>query len=247
MKISVIMQVYLGSYPGSRTFAREKFVRAINSFLAQTHPDKELVIVADGCVFAKKIYKAVYSNNPLVKFAWIAPPQQKMYEQVQDGKTYYRGYPKSVGVQHATGDIICYLDSDDILLPSYLFTLHSFWLEIPLDIKWASNTLRVVNLKLLGMEDAAEYKNAYSDHGVDLSPYGITEDFFVNVCVPLGKINAATYNLSHRRDISVEWKDTVEMNEDIVFVKTLQETHGAGVRLMIPGYVVCHYRAGWDC
>ena len=248
MKISVIMQVYLGTYPGSRSFAREKFVRAINSFLAQTHPDKELIIVSDGCVFAREIYKVVYSTNPLIKFVWIAPGNRpsKMYE-IQDGKSYYRGYPKSLGMKHATGEILCYLDSDDIMLPTYLFTLHSNWLEIPSEIKWASNSLRIMNLKMLTMENAGEYKGVFSDQGVNLSAYGIAEDFFVNISVPLGKINGASYNLSHRRDVTVLWEDTQEINEDVTFVKRLQETHGAGVRLMFPGYVVCHYNKGWDC
>ena len=48
MKISVIMQSYLGEYPGARSNPKYKFVRAVNSFLLQKHPDKELIIVSDG-------------------------------------------------------------------------------------------------------------------------------------------------------------------------------------------------------
>lgn len=246
MKISVIMQVYLGDYPGARTFARAKFVRAVNSFLSQTHPDKELIIVSDGCVFAKQIAEAVYGDNSLIRFVWIPPEDRKMYHERQ-GKVFYRGLPKARGLQHATGDIVCYLDSDDLILPTYLFMLQSAWTEIPHEIKWASNALRIMNLKMLDMSNAGEYKAVYSDQGIDLSTYGITEDFFVNICVPLGKINGASYNLSHRRDVSVTWRDTEDVNEDVSFVKTLQDTHGQGIRLMIPGYVVCHYRGGWDC
>jgi len=247
MKISVVMQVYLGDYPGSRILAREKFVRAVQSFLSQTYPNKELIIVADGCVFARQIYETLYADNSLIKLVWIAPDaRRKMYED-HEAKTYFRGSPKALGVEHATGDIVCYLDSDDLILPTYLFTLHAHWLDIPMEIKWATNSLRIMNLKLLTMKDAGEYKAVYSDHGVDLSTYGIRDDFFVNICVPLGKINAATYNVSHRRDLTVVWKDTWGTNEDVLYVKELQDTYGQGVRLAIPGYVVCHYREGWDC
>ena len=57
MKISVVMQSYLGDYPGSRKDSKNKFVRAVSSFLRQTHEDKELVIVSDGCEDTKKLYK----------------------------------------------------------------------------------------------------------------------------------------------------------------------------------------------
>ena len=36
MKISYIMQSYLGEYPGSRADSIEKCIRAINSFINQT-------------------------------------------------------------------------------------------------------------------------------------------------------------------------------------------------------------------
>lgn len=241
------MQTYLGDYPGARTHAREKFVRAVNSFLSQTHPDKELIIVADGCAFAKRIYELVYTSNPQIKFVWIDPEQKKKtYERI-DGKLCFRGYPKSIGLKHATGDIVCYLDSDDIILPNYLFTLHSYWADAPEKIKWASNTLRIMNTKLLAMKSAKEHKSIYSTQSVDLSFYGIHDDFFVNICIPPDKINCATCNLSHRRDITMTWEDTVGVNEDVEFVKRLQKEYGSGLRMAVSGYVVCHYVNGWDC
>lgn len=246
MKISVIMQTYLGDYPGSRSHAREKFVRAVNSFLAQTHPEKELIIVSDGCAFAKRIYELVYTSNPAIKFVWIDPEQKKKTYEKSDGKLFFRGYPKSVGIQHSTGDIICYLDSDDIILPNYLFTLHSYWKDMPDKIKWATNNLRIMNLKLLSMPNAKETKTVYSTQSVDLTPYGIQEDFFVNICSLPTQINCATCNLSHRKNIDITWEDSVGINEDVRLVKRLQEL-GGGTRVSIPGYVVCHYVGGWDC
>jgi len=244
MKISVVMQVYLGDYPGSRTASREKFVRAIHSFLAQTHPDKELIIVSDGCAFAKRIYELVYTSNPLIKFVWLDRASPRMYEKL-NGRRHFRGYPKRIGVEHATGDIICYLDSDDIILPNYLFSLNAYWSDFPETIEWVTNTLRIMNLKMLQLE-TKDHKGVLSTQSVDLSAYGVAEDFFVNICVPPNQISCATYNLSHRRHVKARWQDTVNEHEDVDFLKQLRENH-QGTRISVAGYVVCHYKDSWDC
>lgn len=247
LKISVVMQVYLGSYPGSRSFAREKFVRAINSFLAQSHPNKELIIVSDGCVFAKHIYELIYTSNDKIKFVWIDRNEaRKMYEPA-DGKLYYRGYPKAVGCQHATGDIITYMDSDDIILPDHLFALNGIWSATDDKIKWGTNCLRVVHSKYLEMTTTTEPKYIASYKTVDLSPYGIYDDFIVNICCRYDQLSCATYNISHRKDIGgIVWQDSVGINEDIAFVNKLQKAYPAGMRIMTPTMVICHYRNVWD-
>jgi glycosyltransferase involved in cell wall biosynthesis len=247
MKISVVMQVYLGDYPDSRTHAREKFVRAVHSFLAQTHPYKELIIVSDGCPYAKRIYELVYTSNPLIQFVWVEPDPtrtQKMYNLV-NGQRFFRGEPRGIGLKHATGDIVCYMDSDDIMLPNYLFSLNAFWTDLPSDIDWASNMLRIFNLKFLTAE-TKDHKGVYTNQTIDLSTYGIHEDFFINICAKPTQVSCATYSLSHRRNIKAQWKDTNDGNhEDVDFQAELAKHH-KGTRLYIPGYVVCHYSKLWD-
>ena len=63
MKISVIMASWLGA---KRPHLDKKFVRAVNSFLKQTHEDKELIIVSDGCQITNKLYEEHYKMNPIV-------------------------------------------------------------------------------------------------------------------------------------------------------------------------------------
>lgn len=247
MKISVIMQVYLGEYPDARTRPREKFVRAVHSFLAQTHPNKELIIVADGCPYTKDIYESVYTSHPQIRLVWVEPDparQQKMYTLVE-GRRFFRGEPRGIGLQHATGDIVCYMDSDDILLPNYLYSLNAYWTDLPTDIEWASNMLRVYNLKFLQAQ-TKDHKGIFSNQMVDLSTYGIHEDFFVNICALPTQIHCATYSLSHRRNVKAVWKDTIgATSEDMDFQAELAKHH-KGTRLHIPGYVVCHYTKLWD-
>jgi glycosyltransferase involved in cell wall biosynthesis len=246
-KISVIMQVYLGDYSHSRTNSREKFVRAINSFLSQSHPNKELIIVSDGCVFARKIYELIYTSNDKIKFVWIdRNDSRKMYDR-KGNELYFRGYPKSVGLTHATGDIITYLDSDDIMLPDHLFTLNSFWTTADDSIKWGSNSLRVLHSKYLDMDLPYEPKYIASYKAVDLSSYGIYEDFFVNACSKYNEISCATYSLSHRKDIGgITWEDSINKTEDTHFVSKLQAKYPDCLRISTPTMVVCHYRNGWD-
>ena len=246
LKFSVIMQVYLGDYPGSRSYAREKFIRAINSFLSQSHPNKELIIVSDGCVFARKIYELIYTSNDNIKFVWLdRTHSNKMYNK-PNGKTFYRGMPKAIGCEHATGDIICYLDSDDIMLPDHLFALNSFWSSADEKVKWGANNLRVMNAKFLEMELPHERKDVFAYKTVDLSSYGIYEDFFVNMCSRNNELSCATYNLSHRKEVKIPWKDTEGINEDTVVVQALSKLFPNPLRICTPTIVVCHYKNGWD-
>ena len=71
MKISVVMQVYLDEYPGARSKPKEKFIRAVNSFLNQTYENKELIIVADGCPFTPEIFYTNFHQNPQIKFIYL--------------------------------------------------------------------------------------------------------------------------------------------------------------------------------
>ena len=68
MKISVIMPSFLSQYDGCAKNREQKFIRAVDSFIAQTYNDKELVIVADGCLKTKNLYEQLYSKNPDIKF-----------------------------------------------------------------------------------------------------------------------------------------------------------------------------------
>ena len=50
MKFSVIMASTLAEYGGAASRRDEKIVRAIDSVIAQTFTDWELIVVADGCM-----------------------------------------------------------------------------------------------------------------------------------------------------------------------------------------------------
>jgi glycosyltransferase involved in cell wall biosynthesis len=107
-KVSVIMASYLLPYPGSATNRDKKFLRAVNSFKKQTYQNKELVIVSDGCPLTIELYNKYFSNESNIKLIQI--PKQELYS----------GGMRNIALDLVDGDIISYLDSDDILGPNHL-------------------------------------------------------------------------------------------------------------------------------
>lgn len=122
MKISVIMPSYLHEYqtgPHKSASNREfKFRRAVDSFLTQSHEDSELIIVSDGCEITNKIIEEEYSSQ-IYSGAIIL---EKMEKQEQ-----FSGRVRARGVELATGDLICYLDTDDIFGIDHLKTIDTYY------------------------------------------------------------------------------------------------------------------------
>jgi len=102
-KVSVIMASYLLPYPGSASNRDKKFIRAVNSFKKQTYKNIELIIVSDGCQITIDLYNKYLINDKNIKLIQI--PKQQLYS----------GEMRNIAFQLADGDIISYLDSDDIL------------------------------------------------------------------------------------------------------------------------------------
>lgn len=112
LKISVIMGVYLGDYPGAATDREGKFCRAVDSFLGQDYQKKELVIIGDACPIAEKNYREQYSQYKNIVFFNLEKKQP-----------LYSGELRNKGLELATGDLICYLDSDDFIGTKHLTSI----------------------------------------------------------------------------------------------------------------------------
>jgi glycosyltransferase involved in cell wall biosynthesis len=107
-KVSVIMASYLGPLLGKTTNPNQKFIRAVKSFLSQTYENKELIIVADGCDITERLYNENFSTYNNIKFVKI--PKQPPYG----------GETRNAGINIADGEIISYLDNDDVLGKQHL-------------------------------------------------------------------------------------------------------------------------------
>ena len=112
MKISVIMPVNLSPYTSgafkSASNPEDKFVRSVLSFIHQSMSGNELIIVSDGCDISEAVYHGVFSAHPRIKFKKITkqPP--------------FSGKVRQTGLDIAKGDIVCYLDHDDMFGGSHL-------------------------------------------------------------------------------------------------------------------------------
>jgi len=102
MRFSVIMPVYLGDYPTRGANPEYKFKRAVDTYLLQEFKDSELIIISDGCEKAKGIWAEHFADNNKIKFEMIS--KQELFS----------GKVRQQGMEIAEGELICYLDADDI-------------------------------------------------------------------------------------------------------------------------------------
>lgn len=116
-KVSVIMPSFLGDYPNAASNREDKFLRAVASFMNQTYKNCELIIVADGCEKTKHFYYThiVPSKHPGIKYTWM------------DKQRQFSGAVRNCGIMIADGEIICYLDTDDILEPTHVEKIVEAW------------------------------------------------------------------------------------------------------------------------
>ena len=83
--------------------------RAVDSVLAQEYGHWELIIIDDGSTDDTKSYIVALNNN-------------KIRHTYQENKG--RSAARNLGIEQADGEYVCFLDSDDELLPSYLSFFH---------------------------------------------------------------------------------------------------------------------------
>jgi glycosyltransferase involved in cell wall biosynthesis len=62
-KISVITPSYLGEYENCASDRENKFIRAVNSFIANTYENKELVIIGDSCDITERLLTENFSKE----------------------------------------------------------------------------------------------------------------------------------------------------------------------------------------
>jgi glycosyltransferase involved in cell wall biosynthesis len=247
IKISIVMQVNLGDYSDSRSDAIHKFHRAVESFSNQIYKNTELIIVADGCLRTQQHYNRSYKNDPSIRFVFMDRKDGSMeMRQTKEGDPvdykYYRGFARKLGVAAATGDVITYMDSDDILAPEFTMTLMLIYNQDP-DNDWWINTSWYDNHSaewpdsetMYAIQDSDQVKLNYIDsewRAVKLKP---------------GKIVLSPWLLMHRNNLNVYWRDTYGIvSEDADFNKRLREMYPKGVAYSRPIYVRCHMPNYWD-
>lgn len=200
LKISVVMPVYLGEYEGCADNREERFKSAVMSFLANTYPNKELIIVSDGCDIAEKIYNAclVYDNIVFKKI-----PKQPLFS----------GNVRAEGVKLATGELICYLDSDDNIGKFHLQTIvNNFTTKPALDWVYYNDIIYKPNQQPITRET----------HLV------------------LGFVGTSA--IAHRSDCNVSWQCCDNYNHDWLFIQKLMAYSNSYIKIFGATYYVCHLK-----
>lgn len=224
MKISVIMQSFLGDYPGSRSNPVYKFHRAIESFLMQDYEDKELIIVSDDCSITLEEYQKEWSQCSSIKsIEGIGTPGR------------WDGNLRNLGIEAAEGEWITYLDSDDIIIPSRLTNLYNFTQMYP-----DANTIFVDGKELYPIEADPTKKVSGSVKVLD-KEYKYIEANIIRE-FPGNKeagVRFYTARISHRKDVKSEWPVRGKRGEDGEFSRMLIK-EGNYYTVDDPSYLICH-------
>ncbi|MGB3653465.1 MAG: glycosyltransferase, partial [Rivularia sp. (in: cyanobacteria)] len=128
----------------------EQFIgKAIDSVLNQTYENIEIIVVDDGSTDNSRKIIDSYGDRIIPVFK----------ENGGQPSNYNAGFASS------KGDIICFLDSDDIFLPNKVSRIVSIF-ESYKDIGWCFHSLQLINDsdKLLGATTTVNYKSAECDY-----------------------------------------------------------------------------------
>jgi len=220
LKISVVMPVYLGNYSfankGESSSNKDiKFLRAVDSFLQSYYNNKELIVVSDGDYAVEnilnrlKMHRLEYFTS-CVKFVMVE--KQANVARV-----------RNEGLKHVTGDVVCYLDADDVIDRSHLSDIgQKFHTE---DIAWAywNDHLGLPDKKLMLCKGSEKkHVNCYQ------RPVYLKEGYIGTSC------------FAHRKSTQFNWEDA-PYSEDWLSIHKWLIVPALRYTKIEAGYYVCHF------
>lgn len=209
VQISVIVPVYN---------AQDYLCRCIDSIINQIYTDLEVVLVDDGSKDnSAQICKEYERKDHRVHF----------FHTENYGVTHAR----QIGIQKSKGTYVCFVDSDDYILPSYLLNLYNAIIKTNADISYAANSEGEVDncqyIKSLlrntcdwGLPYKLYRKRLFNHDTLDISPsINVGEDLVANLRLcknPLKIIlihcDGYVYfknpeSVTHTRNLSLEYEE----------------------------------------
>lgn len=206
------MASFLGDYEFAATQRVHKFHRAVESFINQSYENKELIIVSDGCDITIS-EAAKYSNHHNIKVFR------------SDKQPLFSGKIRSIGCYLATGEIICYLDSDDFIGVNHLkqivesFKYHS-------DVDWVY------------FDDSIIY-------GFNPTNNEILSVAKRNVDLHFGTVG--TSSIAHKKLYDISWEGCDGYGHDWLFIQKMINLKKPHVKIKDCEYFVCHIPNQVDC
>ena len=208
--MSVVMPSYLGDYEGAAGDRREKLIRAINSYNMQSHLNRELIIVSDGCDETVDVAKQFNVNGDIKV---IKLPKQPRFS----------GKLRDEGVKAATGEVICYLDSDDTIGVNHLKTIEDKFYHND-DLQWVYYN----DFIFVGAGRPSLMKDVQLEHG-----------------------SIGTSSIAHRKEIygkaknlfgrsRITWKGCDGYGHDWTFIQRLMAHDLNHEKIYGCEYIICH-------
>lgn len=194
------MPSYLNEYESSSKDRVNKFYRAVESFLKQDYVQKELVVISDGCDITDEVVKK-YKNNENIKHIRV------------EKTGAFIGSVRQEGIINSTGELICYLDTDDFLgETNHLSNIVSVFTEN--DVDWF-------------------YMNDYFGDGVHI-------DGVMKTMLSFGVIG--TSSIAHKKDIKATWLNCDGWGHDWTFINKLMQEHPKYIKFNAGSYRICHMK-----
>ena len=196
--------------------------RTIDSLLAQTYPDTEIVVVDDNAPDspARADTEALmkkYQNHENVVY-------------VQNEKPLGGGPARNEGIKASHGDYITFLDDDDIYLPEKVDTQLSFMLKNDLDMSFTDVFIHNADGKLV------EYRrHLYVD---DCSNEALFRQHILHSLCP-----TSTYMIKRSFILSTDGFRPVPMGQDFMLMWDMLE-HGAKVGYFPVSYIIQYLHDG---
>lgn len=233
ISISVIMMSYLDHYPGARSNPIERFHRSIRSFMMQTHSEKELIIVSDGCQKTIDEYNKHWSDVPFIKLI-----------ECSKSKFKWPGSQRQIGINNATGDWICYLDTDDVIHPTHLSNIEYTIRRNPgIEVMLNRGYARLLKDDELDLSIIPVVLNNMTIDMPEIKNYRELSDIYNYVEINFSLIPKVSdvYGSSrtmHRRDIPIKCIDSNTRGEDVRYSNMLKSLEH--ILINTPTYIVCH-------
>ena len=258
--ITWIMQVYLGDYNGSPKDHSKKFKRAVKSFLNMKDPATQLIIASDGCHLAHEIYFSDFSKFDNIKYVFMEKTSPKLRDPWEDDDLveYNRVGMRELARKLVEGDIVTYLDSDDMLLPNASQIIRSKWEKANQiqEIDWMVNTLWYDNEKINNYIENTNYHHEkygfgnYKTFGNSIKIKGLRGKWIETGLDAENKVAMYAFNYIHRTSNSAVWRDTLSglkngQLADSSFWKKLRSS-GRGLIMKDKYYVRCRYPNIWE-
>lgn len=219
--ITVIMPVHLG---GSDS---KKYIRAVESFRAQTQQVKELIIISDGCVNTDWFYQQY----------WLTDPEITLVK-VEKRTANWPGELREVGRCLAKHDWITYLDADDVIEPNHLEHVDLAINNRESDETVLFNMELIVPITMFPTEGYLQYFQITNEIYNELYANADSVENVGKVLTGAWGSHSNTWQLTHHNSISQRWIGSDKPNEAKSFIDRIKETEK--YTEFKGSYIICH-------